>query len=185
MIPFAIQNASQYDYLSVDNIPAIIEDYETSLVKKDLPKDDPIDTLYQREELPENTSINKTEYTKEEEYSNNYKAYHLSILTSKLMNEVSLWEEAGNIDGIIYISNIKDLIDEYQNYYIDDSESRIFFSTISLIFESSMWEKLNASQIKQFKNELRRYSDGKADEKEVKKFLKQLHRENLFSLEKI
>lgn len=43
---------------------------------------------------------------------------------------------------------------------------------------------MNYSQVKLLKAELRRYEDGVATEKDVKKFISQLYREDLFSLSK-
>lgn len=196
MISFAIEAMPQYNYLpSFENISRIEEKFDRSKptnYSEIKTKEKTISyTSASEDSESENKVSTLTSNIAESKlslhtnnYTDSYLKFNISNLTEGIISEVSEWEKVGTLDGLMHISNIKDLLLEYQSYYSQKSESRIFFSLINLIFESNIWAKMNSSQIKLLKVELKRYENGTATEKDVKKFINQLYREDLFSLSK-
>lgn len=109
-------------------------------------------------------------------FSDSYIAYNTEALVNQLVKELSAWEKTGTEEGLIHISNIKDLLEEHQQYLHQKPENRILISLFQLIFENNSWESLTTSQIRQLKNELSRFREGKVDWKRLEAFSKQMYR---------
>lgn len=109
-------------------------------------------------------------------YSSNYVTYNVRALVEILMRELESWENLGTEESILHISNIKDELDNKTRYLVSKDETRIFLSLLQLLFKNNKWEELKSSQVKQFREELKRFNNGIVDFNNLKIFSQQLYR---------
>jgi hypothetical protein len=115
--------------------------------------------------------------------SDKYIQFNTQILVKELIVQFDKWENTEAHDSILYISNIKDLLDSYRNYLNRRSENRIFLSTLDIIFENDMWTSISNSKISFFKKELRRFELDGINRDNLEKFTKQIYRNKISLLE--
>lgn len=97
-------------------------------------------------------------------------------LVIQLTVEFKRWSEYGTSDSLIYISNIKSLLDRYSKYLDCSQESRLLVGTLQLIFVDEKWEEITPKQVKSVYLELKRFEDGVVEKEGFNIFSKQLLR---------
>lgn len=112
-------------------------------------------------------------------YSPEYIAYNTKLIIDKLDNELALWQKTNPDDAFPYISNIKDLLEENEEYLTQKDENRLLLSLLELIFQNNNWENIEQEDIKFLRREVIRFKDGNVDWKNLDNFSKQLYRKNL------
>lgn len=112
-------------------------------------------------------------------YSSEYIAYNTKSIIEKLDSELALWQKTNPDDAFLYISNIKDLLEENEEYLTQKDENRLLLSLLELIFQNNNWENIDQEDIKFLRQEVIRFKDGNVDWKHLDNFSKQLYRKNL------
>ena len=100
-------------------------------------------------------------------------------LISFLLQELSAWHKNGTNDSLANISAMKNAIASKFNYLSQDSNFRLFVSTLRLVI--GKWETLDSVQIEALHNHLNNYADGQISSGDTKNFNKFLF-ENGISL---
>lgn len=115
-------------------------------------------------------------------YSNEYVSYNTNLMITHITNRLAEWVELGTEDAIVSISDIKDKLLWYSDIISHRSENRMLLSALELIFTGDRWKHLNATQVKQLKEELKmRFEGGQVEESAIKAFSKQLHKYKIIS----
>lgn len=124
------------------------------------------------QEVPEDLVISPT-------FSGSYIAHHTSILVENVISQLAEWQESKTEDSLIFISNIKSVLEENYNYLRERSENRIFLAYLETIFSDQNWEYLKSDQIGFIKNQLKRFKEGEVNYTELREFSKQLYTQKL------
>ena len=130
--------------------------------------------LYGGDTMPEKLSGSNASTT-----SDAFIIFNTKNMINELMNNFALWEKTGTSEGILYISNIKDILDKYRERLKIKSCNRILISSLDLIFENNIWEDLPEGQMDFLRKELDRFRDGVIESSELNKFTKQLYRSKI------
>lgn len=131
----------------------------------------------ERSPLKENGNI-LSAYTIES-HSIEYIAYNTRSIIERLDNELALWQNTNPDEAFPYISNIKDLLEQNEEYLTQKDENRLLISLLQLIFQNNNWENIEQEDIKILRQEVSRFKDGNIDWKNIDNFSKQLYRKKL------
>jgi len=117
--------------------------------------------------------------------SNSYIGFNTKGFVSELTNEFLEWEGVDLVsdDKVVYVNNIKELIEDNRRYLSQKDENRILLSLVDYIFEDDRWITMTHSQIKIFRKELERFRDGNVDKSSLVEFSKQIYRNSLLKFE--
>lgn len=83
-----------------------------------------------------------------ESHSSEYIAYNTRSIIEKLDNELALWQNTNPDEAFPYISNVKDLLEQNEEYLTQKDENRLLLSLLQLIFQNNNWENIEHEDIK-------------------------------------
>lgn len=112
-------------------------------------------------------------------YSESYTRFNTQSLINSLDEQLSKWEEVGTDDALLYINEIKLLLEKNIEYLEEDDENRILLSLLELIFQNNNWEDFTEKEIKYLRIELKRFQEGEVTPFSLVNFSKQLYRKKI------
>jgi len=134
-------------------------------------------------DLSSNESYN--EETLETAYSEEYITHNTIVLITRLLSEFTEWENAEDItEALLYISNVKDLLNEFSRYLYQKPHTRILISTLKMLFSNNNWENIKPKQIQLIKRSLEKFQSGSMKITDLKNFSRDLYQNKIDLLNK-
>lgn len=168
---------------SITKFGVVEEPRQTNMPTKapEIPKEEKLTSLQEwvEEQVPLKENGNMFSVYAIKSYSPEYIAYNTRLIIEKLDSELALWQKTNPNEAFSYISNIKDLLEQNEEYLTQKDENRLLVSLLELIFQNNNWENIDQKDIKFLRQEVSRFKDGNVDWKSLDNFSKQLYRKNL------